>query len=212
LSARRSDAPLERCLAALREHGLLLAIDKKLPSVTTLVAGEPIAGSWWGHPAGRAIFHVKGELEDHEDVRTTRLVNGKVTYVERRLWPALLAVGLARDAWQSQGLSRSESTLLDLLDEQGAVRIDEVAGRLDAPATELGRELEARLLAVGGQVHTETGAHARTLTSWRKWAKANRVKPTKDVAAARASIEAAAASLGPGARLPWPPTRRTRGR
>jgi len=52
-------------------------------------AGEPIRGSWWGHPAGHAIFDALNSLTESPDVVRTRLVNGKVTLVHRRLWPAL---------------------------------------------------------------------------------------------------------------------------
>ena len=55
-----------------------------------LVAGEPIAGSWWGHPASHEIFEVINRLAASPDVARMRLVNHRVTLVHRRLWPALL--------------------------------------------------------------------------------------------------------------------------
>jgi hypothetical protein len=56
------------------------------------VAGEPIRGSWWGHAAGHEIFAVLSRVLNSPDVIATRLVNGKVTLIHRRLWPALLRV------------------------------------------------------------------------------------------------------------------------
>ncbi len=40
----------------LERLGLLLLQDKKLPSVATIFAGRPMAGSWWGHPLGQEMF------------------------------------------------------------------------------------------------------------------------------------------------------------
>ena len=66
-----------------------------MPSLAEAVAGEPIVGSWWAHPKGRAIFAALSELDDSDDVRSFKLIDGKITLVHRRVWPAL--VRLARD-------------------------------------------------------------------------------------------------------------------
>lgn len=80
-------------MEALVEHGMLLqSAHGPLPSVAELVAGERIRGSWWGHPASHAIFEAVNTLTDSSDVVRTRLVNGKVTLIHRRLWPALVRV------------------------------------------------------------------------------------------------------------------------
>jgi hypothetical protein len=80
-------------MSALIEHGMLLeSAGGPLPSVAEMIAGEPIRGSWWGHPAGHAIFDALNSLAESPDVVRTRLVNGKVTLVHRRLWPALARV------------------------------------------------------------------------------------------------------------------------
>ena len=77
-------------MAAMVEHGMLLESARgPLPSVAEMVAGEPIRGSWWSHPSSHAIFDVLNVLADSPDVVRTRLVNGKVTLIHRRLWPAL---------------------------------------------------------------------------------------------------------------------------
>jgi hypothetical protein len=56
------------------------------------VAGEPIIGSWWAHPRGKAIFAALSELDDADDVRCFKLIGGKVTFVHRRMWPALVCL------------------------------------------------------------------------------------------------------------------------
>lgn len=80
-------------MVALIEHGMLLQSARgPVPNVAELVAGEPIKGSWWGHPKGHAIFNTLQSLDDSPDVVRLRLINGKVTFVHRRLWPALVRV------------------------------------------------------------------------------------------------------------------------
>jgi hypothetical protein len=85
-------------MAALVENGVLLESGRgPIANVAELVAGEPVAGRWWGHPAGERIFAAVNLLADSPDVARLRLVGGKVTLVHRRLWPALarLAGGIA---------------------------------------------------------------------------------------------------------------------
>jgi hypothetical protein len=53
------------------------------------VAGEPIIGSWWAHPKGKAIFGALSEIDDSHDVRCFKLIDGKITFVHKKLWPAL---------------------------------------------------------------------------------------------------------------------------
>ena len=80
-------------MATLIEHGMLLeSAHGPLPSVAELVAGERISGSWWGHPSSHAIFDAINALADSPDVVRTRLVNGKVTLVHRRVWCAVVRV------------------------------------------------------------------------------------------------------------------------
>ena len=80
-----------RPLTIVRRHGMVLESAKgPLPSLAELVAGEPIKGSWWGHPAGHAIFNAINDVGDSGEVVRLRLVNGKITLVHRQLWPALV--------------------------------------------------------------------------------------------------------------------------
>jgi hypothetical protein len=86
--ARR--VPGERWLAFVEQHGVVLASARgPVPSVAEAVAGQPIIGSWWAHPRGKAIFAALSELDDSHDVRCFKLIDGKVTFVHRRVWPAL---------------------------------------------------------------------------------------------------------------------------
>ncbi|HEX8110059.1 MAG TPA: hypothetical protein VF516_20155 [Kofleriaceae bacterium] len=77
-------------LAFVEQHGVVLASARgPVPSVAEAVAGQPIVGSWWAHPRGKAIFAALSELDDSHDVRCFKLIDGKVTFVHRRVWPAL---------------------------------------------------------------------------------------------------------------------------
>ena len=78
-------------LAFLAEHGVVLASARgPVPSVAEAIAGEPIRGSWWGHPRGQDIFRELNVVADSPDALSFKLVAGKVTFVHRRLWPALV--------------------------------------------------------------------------------------------------------------------------
>jgi hypothetical protein len=162
---------LKLILARIEAYGFLLESDAQLPSVCSLIAGEPVRGSWWSHPKAQLIFEVNEALDDREDVLLTKLVSRKVTWVHRQLWSDLVVIGGARVQWQMKGLSKSARTLLDLVNEQGIVRTDEgsLLKRLRSKPGDPTRELEKRLLIVSGQVHTETGAHAKVLESWNHW-------------------------------------------
>jgi hypothetical protein len=72
-------------------HGVVLASGKgPVPNLAEAVAGGPIRGGWWGHPKGREIFRALQALDDSPDVLSFRLVERKITFVHRRLWPALV--------------------------------------------------------------------------------------------------------------------------
>jgi len=78
-------------LAFVEREGIVLqAARGRVPSLAEFVAGEPIRGSWWGHPKGKAIFAAANLVVDSGEVLVCRLVDGKVTFVHRRLWPPLL--------------------------------------------------------------------------------------------------------------------------
>lgn len=181
-------------VAAVAKHRLLLLQDKSLPNAVTVITGEHPHGSWWAHPRGHEIFRLVEEASEHPDIIATKLVGGKVTFVHRSLWPAVLAIGSAREAWQLRGLSSEAKKLLRTLDKSGQMQ---AAGKA-------AKELETRLLARGDQVHSESGRHQTLLETWPRWA--SRVKLTTRLAPAegREEIERALADLGSDARLlPW---------
>ena len=80
-------------LTFVKTQGVVLeAGTGPVASLAEVVAGGPIHGSWWAHPQGRQIFAVTRAVRDCPDVLVCRLVGGKITYVHRRLWPALVRI------------------------------------------------------------------------------------------------------------------------
>src|SRR4030095_5064946 len=80
-------------ISFIKEHGVVLASAKgPVPRLSEAIVNEPIRGSWWAHPKSRLIFAIFQVVTDSKDVLVCRLVNGKVTFVHRRLWPALVRV------------------------------------------------------------------------------------------------------------------------
>ena len=110
----------KQALAFVEQHGIVLqAARGPVPSFAEYVAGEPIKGSWWGHPQSHEIFELASFVCEHADVLVCKLVAGKVTYVHRRMWPALIKLAtrfepgqLARVANEhtQSGAHRSVST------------------------------------------------------------------------------------------------------
>ena len=85
----------QTALAFVRRHGVVLEGARgPVPNLAETVAGHHIRGSWWGHANGHQIFWLTRTVRNSRDVLVCRLVGGKITYVHRRIWPAL--VRLAR--------------------------------------------------------------------------------------------------------------------
>jgi hypothetical protein len=78
-------------VAFVRRHGIVLqAARGPVPSLAEAIAGGPIKGSWWGHPRGHEIFRVSEAVSESPEVLVCKLIDGKVTFVHRRLWPAMV--------------------------------------------------------------------------------------------------------------------------
>lgn len=80
-------------LAFVKQHGVVLESGRgPVPALAEVIAGEAFRGSWWGHAKGRDIFRATRAVRDSADVLVCRLIDRKITYVHRRLWPALVRV------------------------------------------------------------------------------------------------------------------------
>ena len=82
---------LRQALAFVRKHGVVLeAAAGPVVSLADAITGEPIRGSWWADPRSHEVFEVTRAVRDSDDVLVCRLVDGKITYVHRRLWAPLV--------------------------------------------------------------------------------------------------------------------------
>jgi hypothetical protein len=89
----------KEALDFVKRHGAVLESAKgTISSLAHAIAGEPIRGSWWGHPKGNQIYMLLNDVSDSPDVMRCRLVDGKITLVHRRLWPALVKMASAFDS------------------------------------------------------------------------------------------------------------------
>jgi hypothetical protein len=192
----------QKVFRELKLHGVLLQTDARLPNVCALVAGAPVRGSWWAHPQSHEIFRVNCALADHPDVLVVKMISAKLTYVERALWPCVVAIGRAREAWQVESLSPGARELLD--------EVDRAPVQTDRRLTKAASELEKLLLVYSEQFHTEAGSHARRLDTWDRWLNRTGVVTVKrSPDQARDTLEQLVESLnhqfsGSG-RLPWHP-------
>jgi hypothetical protein len=160
--------------------------DKELRSVVGIITGERLAGSWWSHPRSQEIFRRLGELEAAGDIVATKLIGGKVTFVHRRLWPALAAVGSSREEWQMRGLSPAARRLLARVDGEKSVRASGAAAK----------ELQKKLLVDAHEEHAASGKHVTVLKSWPR----ARLTPAQG----QRQLEEAAAAIGASVTaLPW---------
>jgi hypothetical protein len=188
-----SETAVRQAQDALDRAGLLFMHDARKPSLTALVAGEPIRGSWWGHPAGRRIFQVANALEDAGQALFVPLLSAKVTLVHRRLWPALVSVGETRAPWQMDPLTPRARELLEEVDRTGRVRAS-------GPSS---KALARALLVHAEQVHTAGGSHATELVSWAGIRTARDIVERLDEDTARRALEEAAAGIDSVLGLPW---------
>jgi hypothetical protein len=182
-------------VAALANYGLLLKQDKVIPSVVGMITGESLRASWWSHPKSHLIYSVLSELSEHPQVLLTKLLARKDTFVHSDLWPALLAVGRARDEWQLRGLSAAAANLLQ--------RVERSASAVRATGAAC-KEIQVRLLAAAYEIHTEDGRHEMLVEGWRPWSSRMNCTALTSGAEGRQMLEQAATKLGAPLRyLPW---------
>jgi hypothetical protein len=151
----------KQALAFVEKHGIVLqAARGPVPSFAEFVAGSPIRGSWWGHPKGHQIFELAEAVSESADVLVCKLVDGKVSYVHRRLWPALVKlaprfrVAQLAKVWNEHtktGAHRARSTKFpdwvpeDVTRAAARLSLDE-AEKLFAPWLSLGDKTPKRKL------------------------------------------------------------------
>ena len=86
MKAKQAVAWIKKCGIAVE------SARASVPSLAHVVAGELTQGSWWAHPKGHDIFLLSRVICRSPHVLVCRLVDGKITYVHRRMWPALVSL------------------------------------------------------------------------------------------------------------------------
>ena len=109
-------------LVFVEKHGIVLesARHPTIPSLAEAIAGGPLRGGWWSHSKGRAIFAATRAVRDSADVLVCRLIEGKITFVHSRLWPALVRLA---DRFPAAALER----VREVHSESGAHRLENIA-------------------------------------------------------------------------------------
>ena len=135
---------LKEALSFVETNGIVLeSAHGRVPTFADFVAGERVT-RWWGHPKGRLIFALTRAMRDSPDVLTCRFIDNKITYVHRRLWPALVKL----------------SDELDTHD-LGAIREEHLpSGKHELRVTEFPRWVPAAVLAESKRL---TRSEARSL-------------------------------------------------
>lgn len=126
-----------QALAFVERHGIVLesARHATLPSIAQAIAGKPLRGSWWAHPQGREIFAATRALRGSAAVLTCRIVDGRISFVHERLWPALARLA---ERFPPERIAR----LREVHTTRGRHRVEEIAFPLWLPvhvAAEAGR-------------------------------------------------------------------------
>ena len=84
---------MKQAIAWVKKRGITVESARAtVPSFAQMIARGPLRGSWWAHPKGKEIFRLSRAVRDSPDILVCRLVDGRITYVHRRLWPALVAL------------------------------------------------------------------------------------------------------------------------
>ena len=166
-----------QALAWVKQHQVVTLAGRlaRVPCFVEAVVGAPAAKA-------KLIDALAEGLEDSSQVVSLKLLEGKATFVDRALWPALLAVVLD-EGWRRarvKALSAAAKALLKKVEAAACVRGD---------APKPVKELEEALLVHCGSDHTVNGRHEKRLTGWPQWAKAQGAR------AGRLTVEAALTQL-----------------
>jgi len=187
---------LTKARASLRRKGVLT-----LGELAESIAGEPIRGSWWGHRKGKLIYAVANALEDDADVLACKLL-GKVTFVDRALWPALHRV-VTDPGWRKSALKRLSPTASAFarrvrkptrISKETLEPRDKVALEKSCILHMTSEHTDHRRASAGAG---RAGAHATVVRSWKAWAPAD----VEDASAKLSFADARAALVGCGLAL-----------
>lgn len=193
---------LDAALELIRVRGLVTEVPAThhVPSLAEAVIGGVATGSVWHHAKGNLIFRLGKALRASPEVLALRLWDGKMTFVDRRLWPEVFRVVMEpmRRRAALQGLSDDARQLLERVEREGEVRLPR---HEQAKARET---LEARLLVQASDVQVDGQFWAR-LQSWRRWASSSVSAGVAEFAESLSYAEALQALASPSGSAPVGP-------
>jgi hypothetical protein len=84
-----------QALDFIARHGIVCESVRRgeIPSLADAIAGAAVRGNWWAHAKSRQIFAITRAVREMPQVLVCRLVDGKITFIHERLWPALALCG-----------------------------------------------------------------------------------------------------------------------
>ena len=148
-----------QALRFVSDNGIALESGRgPVPRLAETIAGEPIRGSWWEHPKANIIFVCSRAVRNSRDVLVCRLVDGKVTYVDRRLWPALVCLAdrfdpdrltAIREIHTASGRHKIEATPFpewvppNVMSAAAKLTTDQAAAALPIPLKRLARQAKS---------------------------------------------------------------------
>lgn len=188
---------LDGALELIRIHGLVTEVPAQgVRSLAEAVIGGPVPDGVWRHSKGNLVFRLGKNLRASPEVLAVRLWEGKVTFVDRRLWPEVYRVAMepVRRRAALSGLSITARALLERVEREGDVRL---------PPHESDKEretLESRMLVHASDLEIDGRFWAR-LQSWRRWASPS----VAAIAGSISYVDAMRALASPGGAEPWGP-------
>lgn len=157
----------KKARSLLKKFGILIMADPELPSFTTTIAGEPIKGSWWGHSKGNLIHNLSGDMMNEPDVLTVKLINKKITFLNRGLWNSFYSIASKESAWQTKNLTSEQKSLLSKVKRAKTLRTDDKTFKKSpGEIGKLASKLEEQLLIYSESIHSDSGKHIRVLSTW----------------------------------------------
>ena len=145
-----------QALRFIKVRGVVLesARDRTVPNLADEVLGTDRRGSWWGHARGKEFFALTRQIRSSADVVVCRLINGKITYVHHRLWPALVRLA---PQLGSDGLA----AIREIHTAGGAHRVDRTPFRRWIPAASRAKAVHLTAAEARDQLGPDVFARAR---------------------------------------------------
>jgi len=180
---------------------VMLGPTPNLPSLVTHIAPGLRGARWWSHPQANEIYNTYRQIIEDRDIAVAKLVDGKITLLHRKLWPAIIKL-VQDEMWRKKqigALSLTAKSLLDHVESAGSIRLDFLAPDWPRGVTGLKKDrniLEKKALVMSRDEHTKTGTHQTVLESWESFRNREHIKVPRGLRREKA-LEILKPYLGP---------------